>query len=337
MQASIRGTILYKDPIIIQTETFAKSPYIGDAAAIASLLNNKPASILIVPAATWLGRDFEGEGISQIRGITDSNPRLELYFLCNEEAEKDFLSRLDLRAYVINQNAFVDDNLYSIAHENKIFDAVYNAQMLPFKRHHLAASISRLALIYYGSSRDYFYKVRDALPHAFYANGDPAKPEEGGGNLFRWIPHGEIGKIYSQAHVGLCLSAREGAMYACAEYLLSGLPVVSTHNVGGRNMFLDSNNSLFCNDDPKAVASAVAEIISRDLSPTIIRENFLKKAHLHRDRFYDLVESILADKGHNHIDYREYFNNHVFRNRVWKSRTNPDNFILLPAPSLTND
>ncbi|WP_164127899.1 glycosyltransferase, partial [Stenotrophomonas maltophilia] len=48
-----------------------------------------------------------------------------------------------------------------------------------------------------------------------------------------------VNRVYNQAAVGLCLSAVEGAMCASMEYLMAGLPVVSTPSVGGRDVYFD--------------------------------------------------------------------------------------------------
>ena len=45
----------------------------------------------------------------------------------------------------------------------------------------------------------------------------------------------------------------EGAMFASAEYRRFGLPVVTTHNAGGRNWFFSNGYVIFCDDDVAAV------------------------------------------------------------------------------------
>ena len=47
----------------------------------------------------------------------------------------------------------------------------------------------------------------------------------------------EVRRILVQSRCGLALSAQEGAMYASGEYLLAGLPVVTTRSRGGRDAF----------------------------------------------------------------------------------------------------
>ena len=44
--------------------------------------------------------------------------------------------------------------------------------------------------------------------------------------------------------VGGVFSEEEGACWASSEYLLCGLPVVSTHSRGGRDVWYSGHNSL---------------------------------------------------------------------------------------------
>jgi glycosyltransferase involved in cell wall biosynthesis len=43
----------------------------------------------------------------------------------------------------------------------------------------------------------------------------------------------------ARAVVGLCLSTVEGSNYASMEYMLAGLPIVSTPSIGGREVYFD--------------------------------------------------------------------------------------------------
>ena len=49
----------------------------------------------------------------------------------------------------------------------------------------------------------------------------------------------EVNNFLNQCKVGIILSEVEGANYASIQYLLAGLPVVSTKSKGGRDVFFD--------------------------------------------------------------------------------------------------
>ena len=74
-------------------------------------------------------------------------------------------------------------------------------------------------------------------------------------------------KELSRARVGLCLSEEEGAMFASIEYLLCGLPVVSTPNMGGRDFFFDEKFSQTVDPSEEAVRVGVEKMISLRLDP----------------------------------------------------------------------
>ncbi len=102
----------------------------------------------------------------------------------------------------------------------------------------------------------------------------------------------EIAELVSQARVGLCLSAVEGAMYAATVYLLCGLPVVSTASLGGRDEWFDTRYVRVVSDEPAAIAAAVGELTKRRFDPHWIRQQTLTKMWRHRRRFVEVVQNI---------------------------------------------
>jgi len=113
-----------------------------------------------------------------------------------------------------------------------------------------------------------------------------------------------VARYCNRAHVGLCLSATEGAMYASIEYLLCGLPVVSTINRGGRDFFFDPEFCITVPPDPAAVAKAVEGLRRRKISPEYIRERTLQKIVHERNKFLEFVQAIYQQEGSNR-DVRE--------------------------------
>jgi len=81
------------------------------------------------------------------------------------------------------------------------------------------------------------------------------------------------------------------------EYFLSGLPVVSTPSLGGRDVFFDDKFVLQVEADPKAVGWGVSALIDRDISPELIRKRTLERMTEHRNRFMSLVNELLAKSG----------------------------------------
>jgi len=211
--------------------------------------------------------------------VLNINPNNEIIILCNTVKEKDILNELGIKCIFCNNNCFVSEEKFKILENiRKDFDAIYNARMSPFKRHYLAKDIKSLALIYgdFIFDKDYFNKTKKLLPQAKwlnYINGN-----------YKDFDSDEIANLLNRSRIGLCLSDVEGAMYASVEYMLCGLPVVSTKSIGGRDVFFDDKYVKIVDDNPEAVAKGVIEMIDRDIDPYYIRDKTIKKMKEERER-----------------------------------------------------
>ena len=121
------------------------------------------------------------------------------------------------------------------------------------------------------------------------------------------IPMSNVIDIYNQSKIGLILSGntgkntqgdKEGASYSTCEYLLSGLPVVSTYNQGGRNFWLNEYNSITCNADVNSVYNAHSLLLyklnNNMICRTKIRNDTIILINKLRDNFINKVDEILA-------------------------------------------
>lgn len=86
-------------------------------------------------------------------------------------------------------------------------------------------------------------------------------------------------------------------MYASTEYLLAGLPVVSTPSRGGRNIYYDDEYCLTVPPDPRSVADAVYALKAKRISREYIRRKTLQRIEKDRSRFLTLLNSILSVEG----------------------------------------
>ena len=73
--------------------------------------------------------------------------------------------------------------------------------------------------------------------------------------------------------------------------------MVTTRNLGGRDEFLDPAYTRWVEDDPDAVADAVAELIELDLDPWMIREATLSKVAAHRSRMQEWMCHLIESEG----------------------------------------
>jgi glycosyltransferase involved in cell wall biosynthesis len=122
------------------------------------------------------------------------------------------------------------------------------------------------------------------------------------------------------------LSREEGACYASAEYLLSGLPVVSTRSRGGRDIFFDEEYVEVVRDDPRAVAAGVRRLIEKKVPAARVREATLEKMRPHRERFLVLLQEIY-DRKKVPFDVRRGWERLYTDKMIRYARRWPDDFL----------
>jgi len=222
-------------------------------------------------------------------------PKHRFIHLCNTPKQEEVFREGGLRAEFLNPNCLVDERVFRpLPSVKKIYDAVYDARLKKYKRHYLARNLKSLALIYaYNRAVDiqeHMHEVKTTLSQAHYFNHRP----DGAHQTLR---SEEVNRALNAGKVGLCLSQREGAMYASIQYLLCGLPLVSTRSQGGRDVFFDDEYVEIVDDDPESVRKGVIKMIQKDLSPVLIREKTLRRIEQHRKKFKALVQSIYQAEG----------------------------------------
>lgn len=224
---------------------------------------------------------------SEYQRAKANRPNHSIHYLLNEPDVCLEVAARGIPATFASQNAMIDERRYTVEATERQFDAVCNGRMARFKRHWLAREIPRLLVLGGINAPDdtleYFSEVRSILPRAHFTH--LAEPR-------MWLQPEQVSQMLNRAHVGLCLSACEGAMYAATEYLLCGLPVVTTCSLGGRDEWFDTRYVRTVPDDPAAVAAAVAELIRLKLPPQWIRQQTLRKVCEHRRAFVDVVQNI---------------------------------------------
>ncbi len=129
-------------------------------------------------------------------------PQHFITYMVNAEHHAENLRKYGVPAFFCHHNALIDERIYRIRPAEKKYDAIYNARLDPFKRHHLARHIRSLACIYYsiGGAENVRYRdeVFETLRHAVFLNG---KFEN-----YRYLDHEVICQHVNSSHVGLVLS-----------------------------------------------------------------------------------------------------------------------------------
>ena len=241
--------------------------------------------------------------------------RHQFFYLFNSVSEKKALEVVGFDGEVINQNAWLDENLVmKPLGLPRVYDAIYVGRRSAFKRHVLAEQVPKLAIV----AGDNHGNDLAPIPSTVYLNPKPLSPDE-------------VCEKINQSHCGLILSEEEGACFASSEYLLCGIPVVSTHSKGGRDIWYDDNNSIVCDPDPKQIADAVAYFKAHPRDPEVIRANHIEEARKHRLRFIEALERVLHQHGVRGLDVHRYFYEN-FYHKMRKSMK-PDFEAIFPPLS----
>lgn len=220
--------------------------------------------------------------------ITQQYSNVRITFLCNTLRESELLKKENINNIFCNQITFVDENRYKILCLEKKYDAIYNARMSKFKRHELAEKIKSLALINSLAATthdsEYYKKIRKILNHAEWLNYTTGK--------WKNIESKELSQYLNQSKIGIILSDIEGSNYATVEYMLCGLPVVSTKSIGGREIYFDNENSIISEDNPESVKDSITKLIEKNIQPNLIRNKILSILYKHRKIFIQFIQNI---------------------------------------------
>jgi uncharacterized protein (TIGR01627 family) len=273
--------------------------FLGIASAFGARYGNRPAGFIIYP--TW---SIENPSrIARIAAAASAHnaefSEHRLHFICNTALEAELLKSSGRSATYLNKNFTVSDRIFRpLSHSNVEFDAIYNARFLPEKRHKLAAQIDRVAYLGYidplsasvDSQRKLMADTLTACPsHTLINPLDDGQPVR--------ISPSETNAALNRAAVGLCLSEVEGSNYASMEYMLAGMPVVSTPSKGGREVYFDPEYCIVCAPDPVAVREAVEALKRRNIPADYIRARTLARIEPERRRFQALLDEMLLELG----------------------------------------
>lgn len=193
-----------------------------------------------------------------------------LWVLGNTREETEAARQAGFRSAWVNHNSWLDENRFRPQDVPKQFRAVLVSQLAPYKRIELAARVPGLALV--PASLFHLHRPVDVTTFADM-------------QLIERCTWDAIPGLLNRARTGLILSAEEGACHASSEYLLCGLPVVSTPSVGGRDVFYTPSNSLLVEPTAEAVARGVDEMIRRAPAPWPIHEAHVNLSREFRRRF----------------------------------------------------
>jgi tetratricopeptide (TPR) repeat protein len=283
----IPGTVISDDPLIILSINGPRFPTVEKTALY--YRDRQIYFFIGLPHTILIDPDHRKRVCDRYYQVTAENPNFDITILATDVAELRMMRQLGMKSELINQNAFVDEKIFTIIEMDRPFDAIYNARWEECKRHYLLAGMKNVGLIMADANHGGILLAKELLGDVVIAND--------GDEEVRSLTPSEVAYHLNSAKCGLCLSAVEGAMFASIEYLLCGLPIVTTENVGGRNWFFTQDCVTFCADTPVAVEAAVRELNARHLSREFVRQTALERVRRERLQFFSLVDDIFRQHG----------------------------------------
>ncbi|RWM19905.1 MAG: glycosyltransferase family 1 protein [Mesorhizobium sp.] len=274
--------IFSRDPLILYVPVGGRRPLYA-LAAFCRRLAPRRATFLLMPNWT-LERPAVVEQIRKdLSWFARVCPKHQLIFLCNTEEERRLIGGVGGNAIFSNHNLMISEDVFRPLQDVPVeYDAVYNGRISHTKRHYLAFEIERL--VHVTSS---IGELPPAGDRAFIRRLQAQSPLHSIANpLLDGLPgrltSAEVNRVYNQAAVGLCLSAVEGAMYSSMEYLLAGLPIVSTPSIGGRDVYFDPDYCIVAEPEPTAIRRAVERLRDRAIPREEIRGRTLERVRAER-------------------------------------------------------
>jgi hypothetical protein len=243
-----------------------------------SLNQAQGRNFYIVVQPAWNFELHASRIAEQVSIVKKRNSNVRFMFMCPTMAELRSMRSLGLDAFMIHKNAFIDEKIFKPDETiQKKYSAIHVANTEKFKRHHLAWSIENIAVVTYSYRNTIDLSELSGYSHLGYANF--SKP-----GIINMLPPSEICKIMCASGCGLVLSETEGANNASTEYLLCGIPVVSTPSRGGRDVFFDERYVRIVQPIRQEVERGVQYFNGTLINPCEIRNNVIEKMKVHRHR-----------------------------------------------------
>lgn len=289
--------VLSHDPLVLYTPIGGQRP-LSSVAAIGRRLAKRRATFLLMPSWTLERPHIVAKIGRDLAWYRARFPLHELVFLCNTEEERRLIAAVGGMAIFSNHNLMVSEDIFRPLPDVPVeFDAVYNGRMSHTKRHYLAFGIERLLHVTFSigelplaGDRAFIRRLQAQSPRHSIANPlDEGQPG--------WLSPPEVNRAYARAAVGLCLSPAEGAMCSSMEYLMAGLPVVSTPSLGGRDVFFDPDYCIIAEPDPAAIRRAVETLRDRAIAREEIRNRTMAKVWPQRRALMDFLSALFERMG----------------------------------------
>jgi hypothetical protein len=260
---------------------------------------------LLLPAAPLMRRRSALRGLDWLRRPLPCTA----YVLASHPDDHAWYAEIGVPSIDANAALVIDEQVFRITNpgeEGRPWRMLLNSRQEPWKRRHLAAGVAGLALIEgpafgpgAGASDGVVFRADAARLNHLSPDG-----------RYRCLGAEEVNAALNQSRTGGIFSAVEGYCRASCEYLLAGLPVISTPSLGGRDQLYTAGNSLVVAPEPEAVREAVEEAERRladgRFRRSAIRADALEHLTVWRERVCQRLQAFFDARGAP-IDARHWF------------------------------
>jgi glycosyltransferase involved in cell wall biosynthesis len=203
------------------------------------------------------------------------------FIVCpNSKEQKRYYSDLGFNTFKINWHFNVRNDTYYINNSEKIYDIVCDStfpHVIPwgggeyqdgywkwhYKKHYLLRGCNHITKALISRQKNEKYLQNIGITYN-YVNEV-------------LLSELEVNEIYNQSKVGVILSTKEGSCMASAQYLLCGLPIVSTYCQGGREDYYNEDNCILVEPNEESVKEGIEKCLKTNFDREKIRTNFLKQ------------------------------------------------------------
>ena len=211
---------------------------------------------------------------------------------------------------ICNHNTFINTNIYDIKSEfKKEYNMIINSRAKEWKNIYLAKEVDNTALIvnrwniesHWGNNSDDYLNLK-------YSYLNDCK-----------LNQIQVSEKMNQSFTGGIFSFKEGACYSSSEYLLCGIPVVSTKSLGGRDVYYNEYNSIIVEPNEMEVKYACEKLIREKKDPKEIRNSHLEITKEHENNLINEFQKIFDENDINKKASEWFYEN---KNSKWLEQPN---------------
>jgi glycosyltransferase involved in cell wall biosynthesis len=215
--------------------------------------------------------------------------------LANTFKEHYIFKSKNYKSLYCNHNCWLDENVFKpLPNIEKRYDFVYNANNCLYKNHKLLKNIIKnynsLFITYDGTMPE---SNTEGIVNEFIDTENIRNKYKPTSTITTWDTN-HVCELLNSAKVGIYLTTNDGACYASSEYLLCGLPVVSTKSTGGRDVWYNEDNSIIIDFDEKSLHDSIQYFLNNyhNIDHSKIRNNHIIKQKSFKKIFINYVKTI---------------------------------------------